>query len=42
MKIIRDHSDDLIDGVFDELYSKMEGSNFYEEDIIFWNTFNHG
>ena len=34
IEIIRLNSDLIIDGVFDELYSKLEDSNFFEEDII--------
>ena len=34
IEIIRRNADNIFDDVFDELYTKMEGSNFYDEDII--------
>lgn len=34
LEVIRENSDNIIDGVFDELYSRLQGSNFWEEDIV--------
>ena len=34
MKSIKLNSDNILDDVFDELYIKLEDSNFFEEDII--------
>lgn len=34
INIIRANSDNIIDDVYDELHSKMEESNFWDEDII--------
>lgn len=35
LEIIRQHSDDIIDAVYDCLYSKLEESSLWDEDVIF-------
>ena len=35
IETIRQHSDDIIDGVYNYLYSKFEESSLWEEDIVF-------
>ena len=34
LEIIRQNSDNIIDDVYDELYTRMEGSSFFDEDIV--------
>lgn len=34
IEIIRQNSDNIIDGVYDKLYSEMEGTSLWNEDII--------
>ena len=33
-EIIQQNSDNIIDDVYDELYTKMEGSSLFNEDIV--------
>lgn len=35
IKVIRQHSDDIIDDVYDYLYSKLEESSLWDEDVVF-------
>lgn len=34
IEVIRENSDQIIEDIFDALYSEMENSNFFDEDII--------
>ena len=34
IELIRQNSDNIIDDVYDELYSKMESYNLFDEDLI--------
>ncbi|MEK7990390.1 MAG: ABC-three component system protein [Thiotrichaceae bacterium] len=35
LDVIRENSDNIIDGVYEKLYTKMEESDYWDEDIIF-------
>ncbi len=35
IEIIRQYSDDIIDAVYEYLYSKLEESSFWDEDVVF-------